>query len=153
MTNLYKVTDETDQKYTQFLDSASKSAHELGRSISSLVEQTAKWAKLGFSLEEAEQLAKISSIYANVGEIDDDTTVSDIVTAMKAFNIEAKNSITIVDSLNKLGNEFATDAKSLGEGLRNSASSMAVAGNDIKSVPPALLVVWDNPSGVFCVSA
>ncbi len=131
MTNLYKVTDETEKKYISFLDSASYSAYNLGRSVSSLVDQTANWAKLGFSLDEASRLSEISSIYANVGEVDDDTAVKDIVTAIKAFNIEAENSITIVDSLNKLGNEFATDAKSLGEGLRNAASSMAVAGNDI----------------------
>lgn len=131
MTNLYKVTDETSSKYNQFLDSASDSAHELGRSISSLVEQTANWAKLGFSLDEAEQLAKISSIYANVGEVDNDTAVSDMVTAMKAFNIEASDSITIVDKLNKLGNEYATSAAALGDGLSRSASAMATSGTDI----------------------
>lgn len=131
MTNLYKVTDETSSKYNQFLDSSSKSAHDLGRSISSLVEQTANWAKLGFSLDEAEQLAKISSIYANVGEVDNDTAVSDMVTAMKAFNIEASDSITIVDKLNKLGNEYATSAAALGDGLSRSASAMSTAGTDI----------------------
>lgn len=131
MTNLYKVTDETSSKYNQFLDSSSKSAHELGRSISSLVEQTANWAKLGFSLDEAEQLAKISSIYANVGEVDNDTAVSDMVTAMKAFNIEASDSITIVDKLNKLGNEYATSAAALGDGLARSASAMSTSGTDI----------------------
>lgn len=131
MTNLYKVTDETSSKYNQFLDSASNSAHELGRSISSLVEQTANWAKLGFSLDEAEQLAKISSIYANVGEVDNDTAVSDMVTAMKSFNIEASDSITIVDKLNKLGNEYATSAAALGDGLSRSASAMATSGTDI----------------------
>lgn len=131
MTNLYKVTDETSSKYNQFLESSSKSAHELGRSISSLVEQTANWAKLGFSLDEAEQLAKISSIYANVGEVDNDTAVSDMVTAMKAFNIEASDSITIVDKLNKLGNEYATSAAALGDGLSRSASAMSTSGTDI----------------------
>ena len=131
MTSLYKVTDETKKKYSQFLDFASASAYKLGRSISSLVEQTANWVKLGFSIDEAAKLAETSSIYANVGEVDDDTAISDIVAAMKAFNIEAQDSIAIVDSLNKLGDEFATDAKSLGEGLRNTASSMAAAGNDI----------------------
>ena len=131
MTNLYKVTDETSSKYNQFLDSSSKSAHELGRSISSLIEQTANWAKLGFSLDDAEQLAKISSIYANVGEVSNDTAVSDMVTAMKAFNIEASESITIVDKLNKLGNEYATSAAALGDGLSHSASAMATSGTDI----------------------
>lgn len=131
MTNLYKVTDESKSKYTQFLNSASDSAFELGRSISGLVEQTANWAKLGFGIDEAEKLSKTSSIYANVGEVDDSTAVSDIVTAMKSFNIEAEDSITIVDSLNKLGNEFATDSASLGEGLTKSASALSLAGNDI----------------------
>lgn len=131
MTELYKVTDETDSKYNQFLVRANKNAQELGRSVSSLVEQTATWAKLGFNIDQAEQLAKISSIYANVGEVDDKTAVSDLVTAMKSFNIESSKSITIVDSLNKLGNEFATDAGSLGEGLRNAASALALGGMDI----------------------
>lgn len=131
MTDLYKVTDETSSKYNQFLDSSSKSAHDLGRSISSLVEQTANWAKLGFNIDTAAKLAEISSIYANVGEVDDATAVSDLVTAMKSFNIEASNAMTIVDSLNKLGNEFATSAADLGDGLSRSASAMATAGTDI----------------------
>ncbi|MCM1233780.1 MAG: phage tail tape measure protein [Ruminococcus flavefaciens] len=131
MTNLYKVTDETDKRYDKFLKSASKSAKELGRTISSLVEQTANWAKLGFSIDQAEELAKISSIYANVGEVDDDTAVSDMVTAMKAFNIEVSDAITIVDKLNKLGNEYATSAAALGDGLSRSASVMATSGTDL----------------------
>lgn len=131
MTNLYKVTDETSQRYNQFLESSSKAAHELGLSISSLVERTADWAKLGFSLDEAEQLAKISSIYANVGEVDNASAVSDLVTAMKAFNIEASDSITIVDKLSKLGNEYATSTAALGDGLSRSAPAMAASGTDI----------------------
>lgn len=131
MNNLYKVTDETDKKYQDFLNSAKSSAVEIGRSVSSLIEQTANWAKLGFDIDTASTLAKTSSIYANVGEVDDATAVSDIVTAIKAFNIEASDSITIVDKFNKLGNEFATDAKSLGDGLSRSASAMATAGTDI----------------------
>ncbi|MCR1960201.1 phage tail tape measure protein [Thomasclavelia cocleata] len=131
MTNLYKVTDETDRKYNQFLTNASSKAVELGRSLSSLIEMTATWAKLGFSLDDSAKLSEVSAIYANVGEVDDETAVKDIVTALKSFNIEAKNAITVVDKLNKLGNEFATDSASLGDGLKNSASALAFAGNDI----------------------
>lgn len=130
MTNLYKVTDETSSKYSQFLLSSEKSAKQLGRTVSGLIEQSATWAKLGFSLDESEKLSKISSIYANVGEVDDTTAVTDLVTAIKAFNFQASDSIKIVNSLNKLGNEFATDAASLGQGLKNSASALKLAGND-----------------------
>lgn len=131
MTNLYKVTDETSSKYNEFLDNAGTKAQELGRDMSSFITQTSEWAKLGFSFDEATSLSEISSIYANVGEVDDSTAVSDLVTAMKAFNIEASDSMSIIDSLNKLGNEFATSSADLGEGLSNAASSLSVAGNDI----------------------
>ena len=131
MTNLYKVTEETDSRYDRFLESASKKAKELGRSVSSLVEQTAEWAKRGYSIDDAEKLAETSSIYANVGEVDDTTAVSDITTALKAFNIEAQNSIDVVDKLNALGNKYATSSADLGEGLKKSASALALAGNDI----------------------
>ncbi|WP_143322672.1 phage tail tape measure protein [Clostridium sp. HBUAS56010] len=131
MTNLYKVTDETDTKYDSFLRNANKSAQELGRTVSSLVEQTANWAKLGFSIDQSANLAKISSIYANVGEVDDETAVSDMVTAMKAFNIQASDSITIIDKLNNIGNKYAVSSRDLGTGLSNAASALALAGNDI----------------------
>lgn len=131
MTNLYKVTDETQAKYEQFLDSSKSKAQKLGRSISGLVDQTANWAKLGYNIDEASKLAETSSVYANVGEVDDETAVSDIVTAIKAFNIEPSNSIEVVDKLNNLGNKYATSSADLGEGLSKSASALALAGNDI----------------------
>ena len=90
MTNLYKVTDETQSRYDQYQKSAAQSATSLGRSMSSYINQTAEWSKLGYSLDDSEKLSKLSSIYANVGEVSDDTAVSDMVTAMKAYNIKAK---------------------------------------------------------------
>lgn len=103
MTNLKKVTDETETTYSRFLKNTSQQAKELHATMTDLVEQTATWAKLGYSLNEAKSLAKISMIYAKVGEVDNTTAVSDLVTAMKAFNIESSKSITIVDALNELG--------------------------------------------------
>lgn len=50
---------------------------------------------------------------------------------MKAYNIKANNAQSIIDSLNILGNNYATSSADLGEGLSNSASSLAVSGNDI----------------------
>ena len=131
MINLMKVTDESATRYDKFLKNSAKSAKELGRSVSSLVEQSANWAKLGYTLDESEELAKLSSIYANVAEVDDSTAVSDMVTAMKAFNIEAEKAVTVIDPLNELGNTFATDAAALGDALSRSASAMNAAGTDM----------------------
>ena len=130
MTNLYKVTDETDQRYQKFINNAGNTSKSLGRDMSSYINQTAEWAKLNYSLSDSEQLAKLSSIYANVGEVGDETAVSDMVTAMKAFNIQASDAQKIIDSYNRLGNEFAVTSADIGEGISNSASSLATASND-----------------------
>lgn len=132
MTNLYKVTDETDAKYQSFLKNAGTTSKQLGRDMSSYITQTSEWAKLGYSMTESADLAKLSSIYANVGEVSDATAVSDMVTAMKAFNIESSNAVTVIDALNSLGNNFATSSAALGEGLSKSASSMNTAGVDLQ---------------------
>ena len=132
MTNLKKVTDETDATYSKFLNNASSQAKELHSTITDLVEQTAVWAKLGFSLNEAQNLATTSMIYSKVGEVENSKSVSDLVTVMKAFNIESSKSITIVDALNELGNSFATSAADLGEGLTKSASALQVANNSFE---------------------
>lgn len=131
MTNLKKVTDETDAAYSNFLTRSANSAKELGRTISGLITQTSEWAKLGYSLDEAEKLSKISSVYANVGEVDDKAAVSDMVTAMKAYQIEARNAINIIDIYNELGNKFAISSAALGEGISKSASAMHLAGADL----------------------
>lgn len=131
MTDLKKVTDETDATYNRFLDETNVQAKNLHSTMSDLIKQTAEWSKLGYSLDEAQKLAETSMIYSKVGEVDNATSVNNLVTAMKAYNIEANDLIEVVDRLNKLGNEFSTDAGALGEGLSVSASTLAMAGNDL----------------------
>ena len=113
MTNLKKVTDETDATYAKFLKNANQQAKELHSTVTDLVEQVATWSKLGYSLSESQNLAKTSMIYSNVGEVDNTTAVSDLVTVMKAFNIESEKSIRIVDSLNELGKFIAPIYKNI----------------------------------------
>lgn len=132
MTDLKKVTEATDGQYSAFLSSSAKQAQNLHTEISDVVSQTAEWAKLGYDLNDAQQLANISAIYSKVGDVDSATAVKDMVTAIKAFNIEVEDSIGIVDKFNILGNNFAVSSGELGDGLAKSASAMSVAGNTIE---------------------
>lgn len=127
LTDLYKVTDETPAAYDKYLKNAKKDAHDLGRTVSSYISQTAIWAQRGYSMSESESLAKVSSIYANVGDVDDTTAVGDLTAMMKAFNMTASDAIGIVDVLNEVSNNFAVSAADLGAGLSNSASAMKTA--------------------------
>ena len=105
MTELKKVTDETSGTYNKFLSEAGDRAKNLGVSISDVVNATADFARLGYNLEEATQISDSAVMFKQVGDgvqsMDDAT--SDIISAMKAFNIEADKSLTITDRYNEVG--------------------------------------------------
>ena len=133
MVELKKVTDETDSSYSRFLKNAKKDSQELGSNLSDFINATADFARLGYTVSESEDLAKVATMYKNVGDdlsgIDEAT--STIVSTLKAFNMNASESESIIDKLNEVSNNFAVSSGDLGDGLANSASALAVAGNDI----------------------
>jgi phage-related tail protein len=47
LTELRKVTDETEETYERFLETASKTAEKVGSTIQKVVSSTADWARLG----------------------------------------------------------------------------------------------------------
>lgn len=109
MVELRKVTDAADSEFSAFLDRAKTKAVELSTSLTDLVNATSNFSRLGYSLEESEQLGQVATIYANVGDDVDniDDATSSIISTMKAFNVEADNSISIVDKFNEVGNMIA----------------------------------------------
>lgn len=145
MTELKKVTNETDATYDAFLNSAADKAVEIGTSYSNYVTSTSSFARLGYTIDDAAKLAEVANIYSVVGDeisgIDEAT--SSIISTMKAFDIEAENAMSIVDKFNKIGNEFAISSGGIGSAMQRSASAMAAANNTIdQSI--ALMVAANN---------
>lgn len=105
LTELKKVTNETDEAYEAFLQTASKSASKIGSTVSDFVNATADFARLGYNVEQAASLAEAASVYKNVGDgIDDVAQASEsIISTMKAYGIEAENAMGIVDRFNEVG--------------------------------------------------
>lgn len=131
LTNLKKVTDETDATYDRFTAKVIQRAKELGTTVTDLVNSTADFAKLGYSINDAEILAEVASVYANVGELDISDATASLVSTMAAFGIEAKDAMNIVDKFNKVGNEFSITSSGIGDALQRSASSLKAAGNSL----------------------
>ena len=103
MTELRKVTEATDEDFAKFAKSAGQTGRELGASISDVINATATFARLGESLPDAEELGRVATLYKNVGDgITEETAAEDLISTMKAFNIEAKDSIEIVDKFNEV---------------------------------------------------
>lgn len=131
MTDLRKVTDNTNQQYVEFFDNIGQKAKDLKIDLSDLISQTAEWGKRGYSLDEAETLATNSGIYSVVGEVDNATAVQDLTTVMKSYNMTVDESINIVDKFNAISNKYAVSASDIGDMLSRSVSSLSVAGNTL----------------------
>lgn len=153
MTELKKVTDETDATYSAFMQTAIQQSRDLAASISDTVNATADFARLGYTLDEATDLSKAAITYQHVGDgiSDISEATESIISTMKAFNIEAKDSMSIVDRFNKVGNEFAISSGDIGDALQRSASALHTAGNDINESIGMIVAANDvaqNPESV-----
>ena len=155
MTELRKVTEATEPEFNKFLETAKKSAQYLGSSVTDLVDATSTFSRLGYSLNDAQKLGEIATLYKNVGDgIDISTASETLVSTLKAFdefNNEATDAIRIVDKLNEVGNNFAISSGGIGEALLRSASAMATANNDLSQTIALITTantIAQNPESV-----
>lgn len=153
LTELKKVTEETSDSYDAFLQRTKNTAKEIGSTMADVVSATADWARLGYEMADAENLAKASLIYANVGdELEGvDEASSHLISTMQAFKIEASDVMTIVDQLNTVGNTQAISSGGTGEALARSAAALEAAGNSLQesmAMIAAMNTTLQNPEAV-----
>lgn len=129
MTALKRVTSETANVYESFLKGTTKMAKELGTTMTDVISSVTSFVKLGYDMQEAQTLASNAMIYKTVGDIDINTATNDMISTMKAFNLEASQSEHIVDAFDIINNKYAVSAQQVGEGLKGSAAALATANN------------------------
>ena len=104
LTELRKVTNETEETYDRFLNTAAKTADKVGSTIKEVVSSTADWARIGYSLEEATALAESTAVLLNVSEFQSiDEATSALTSTLQAFSYTAEQSMDVVDVLNEVG--------------------------------------------------
>lgn len=130
LTELKKVTDETEESYERFLNTAAKTADKVGSTIKEVVSSTADWARIGYSLQDAATLAESTSILLNVSEFQSiDEATSALTSTLQAFGYTAQDSMQVVDVMNEVGNSFAVSSDGIATALQDSASSLMAANN------------------------
>lgn len=129
MTELKKVTDETNASYANFTKRAAQQSRELGASISDYIQTTADWARLGYNLPDAEELARVSSLYANVGDgIESASQASEyLISTLKGFDLAASDAERVVDIINQVANTEPVSAQDLSEIMKRSSAALDAA--------------------------
>lgn len=133
MTEVRKVSDATEASYARFQKTVASTAKEIASTNKELLNSSADFLRLGYSIEQAEDLAKNATLFVNVGDgVDAKEATEDMITAMKAFDIQAEDSIKIVDDYNQIGNMYALSATDIGEAMKRSASALEVGNNSFE---------------------
>lgn len=133
MTELYKVTDETETVYSRFLTNSGKRAKEFGSTMSDVIKATADFARLGYDLQDATDLSNAAIVFKNVGDGLDgiDDASEKIISIVKAFPEFEGNAMEIVDKMNEVGNNYAISSAGIGEALQRSVGALTAANNTL----------------------
>lgn len=133
MTEVRKVSDATEASYAKFQKTIASTAKDIATTNKELLNSSADFLRLGYSLNQASELAKNATLFVNVGDgVDITEATEDMITAMKAFDIQAEDSIKIVDDYNQIGNQFALSATDIGEAMKRSASALETGNNSFE---------------------
>lgn len=149
---LAKVSDTSiGELYRDFKD-FKDIAEETGGTINDIIKSTADWARNGYNLPESKELARLSSIFQNIGDGLTESQANEyLVSTLKGFNLEAEQAIEIMDKINNVSNNAASSVSNIGEALERSSSAFGAA-NTTLSQAIALLTtsneVLQNPETV-----
>lgn len=152
MVELKKVTDETDGTYNKFMDDAADKAKKLGITISDYIDSTTNFARSGYDFVDAQTVAETANIMQMVSEnMTADEASEYLISTMAGFQIEAENTLGIVDALNNVSNNFSITTDGLGEALKRSSAAMSAANNTLEetiALTTAANQVVQNPETV-----
>ena len=130
LTELKKVSGASDAQLNITFENSKQNAKEYASSLSDMINATADWSRMGYSLPEAEELAKVSTLYKNVGDnIDIDTANNSLISTLQGFSdeLEAKDAESVIDKFNEVANNYAIDSAGIGEALQRSAATFNAA--------------------------
>lgn len=134
VTELRKVSEYAGKSLEEYMGRASEQAQKLGVSISDYVNSTADWKRLGYSDEDAENMATYSTLLKNVGDgIDDvNTSSSYLISTMQGFGLLADQAEDVVNKIDAVANTQPVTAKDLGGILTRSSAAMSAANNTLE---------------------
>lgn len=136
LTEMRKVSDESIQTLKDYQKESFNTADAIATTGLQMQNSIADWQRLGYSINEANELAKNSNIYKNVGDMDISTATEHMVSSVQAWKSEfngdaVKTSEEVMNRYNKIGNEFAISSADIGEAMETSAAALKAGGNDL----------------------
>lgn len=109
---------------------------ELGSSVQEVMQSVAEMARTfgTFNEEQLVAITRTATIATNVSELNMEEATSSIVAGIQAFNIEAEDSIRIIDALNEVDNNYAISTHQLAEAMNRAGSTASTFGVEMEEL-------------------
>lgn len=130
---LTKVSDLSDEG----LENVTNQAYELGEKVArtgkEVIDATTEFKRAGFDMQQSMDMAESAMVMTNVAENITDTAdaAGTLISVLKGFNMDASETMTIVDKINQVSNTSPIGFDNIAEGLERTAGTMAQSGNTI----------------------
>lgn len=131
---LQKVTSLTGSALDEFTDKAYKVGASLGRTGSDVIDAAATFSRAGYDLQEATELAQSALVMTNVG-VDIPNTeaaASDMISILKAFDVQAEESMDVIDKLYNVANKEPLDFGNITQMLVTAGGTLAQTGTSLE---------------------
>lgn len=134
LVDLRKTTDGTNAELEAFYDKATDIGKALGVTTQEVIQAASSWSRLGYSIKDAQEMAKTSSIFASISPgMDIEQATDGLVSAMKSFGITADEALdSIVSRINIIGNTQAVSNADIVNFLTRSSAAMAEANSSLE---------------------
>lgn len=132
LVELRKVTDESEDRYIKTMEANFDVGKSIGQDAIALTNSTADYARLGYSIDESEELAKQTGVLMNVSEFENMSDATDaMISMLQGFGKSANEAESVIDIMNAVGNNLPISTADLAISLQRSASALSAGGNDI----------------------
>lgn len=131
LTDLRIVTGDTAEETKELLNTYNQMAKELGSTTAAVAESAVEWQRQGYSISDTNTLIRNSMLLSIVGMVESADAAQYLTSAIKGYQVEASNSIGIVDKLTAIDMKAAVSAGGLAEAMARTANSARQAGVDM----------------------
>lgn len=128
LVDVRKVVEATDSEFQGFTDTIFDNASAVGKTASEYTVSVERWASAGKSLAEAQELARLSTMGAFVGNIDEAAMVDYMSVPLNAFSSAGLEAQDILNAMNEVANKNAIEMNDLGIAYQRASATAAASG-------------------------
>lgn len=143
LTDLRIVTGATVDETKKLLSTYNQMAKELGSTTAAVADSAVEWQRQGYNISDTNTLIRNSMLLSIVGMVESADAAQYLTSAIKGYQVEASNSIGIVDKLTAVDMKAAVSAGGLAEAMARTANSARQAGVDMDSLIGYLATVGE----------